>query len=96
MIQPFRQQSRYLSRRIGYRPGIFPVIPIRFSETNQFLGPHPSLDEVDRYFATCLIGNAVIAYILPRDLRRWWQALSLNMEMEFVNHNYNLGVNMKF
>jgi hypothetical protein len=70
--------------------------PDRFSETNNVLGPHPSLEEVDRYFATCLIGNAVIAYVLPRDIRRWWQTVSLNMEMEFVNHNYNLGIKMKF
>jgi hypothetical protein len=70
--------------------------PDKFYETNTILGAHPSLEEVDRYFVTCLVGNTLIAYVLPRDLRRWWQTISLSVEMQYVNRNYNLGIKMKY
>ncbi len=66
--------------------------PHKFEEANRILGPNPSLGEVDRYFAFCLIGNTLIAYLLPQGLRTRWQALSLRMQAETVNHNYNMGV----
>ncbi len=67
-----------------------------FIETNPILGPNPSIEEVDQYFAICALGNTAIAYFLPKKFRKWWQVLSLSTQINFVNHNYNLGVKMQF
>lgn len=61
-------------------------------EANPILGANPSLEEVDRYFAICLIGNTLISYLLPQNLRTRWQVLSLRFQIETVNHNFNMGV----
>lgn len=74
-------QTRYISKN-----------PDRYEEANPILGPNPSLEEVDRYFAVCLIGNTLIAYLLPQKLRIRWQVISLRMQLETVNHNYNMGI----
>lgn len=76
-------QTRYISKN-----------PDRYEEANPILGPNPSLEEVDRYFAVCLLGNTLIAYLLPQKLRIKWQVISLRMQLETVNHNYNMGIKL--
>lgn len=66
--------------------------PDRYQEMNPILGPHPDRDEVDRYFAYSIIGNTLIAYLLPKKLRQRWQASSLSMQMRVVGHNYKMGI----
>lgn len=68
--------------------------PDQYEEANPILGPNPSLGEVDRYFACCLVGNTLIAFLLPQKFRLRWQTISLSMQVGTVNHNYNMGVKM--
>lgn len=70
--------------------------PERYCEDNPILGKHPDIDEVDRYFAACLIGNTLIAYILPERYRKQWQTMSIWMQVCCVANNYGIGAKLKF
>ncbi|MGE5583013.1 MAG: hypothetical protein ACM3X9_10835 [Bacillota bacterium] len=56
---------------------------------------HHSLEEVDRYFAFCLIDNLIVPWMPSKKMRQWWQVISLSMEIGYVNPN-NLGISLKF
>lgn len=61
-------------------------------EANPILGPHPTDDQVDRYFATAVIGHATIAHLLPHEWRDAWQLVWIGVEANTVARNYRLGV----
>lgn len=67
-----------------------------FYETNGYLGGHPSARRVDTYFASTIVLNAAIAYVLPQPWRRYFQVSSLTIEGSAVWSNYNLGIGMRF
>lgn len=65
-------------------------------ETNPILGKRPSIQEVDIYFASTLVGHAVVSYLLPPKYRAGWQMLWIGVELNQVSANYNIGVNVHF
>jgi hypothetical protein len=63
---------------------------------SHIIGEHPSVGQVNNYFAATAILNAGIAWLLPRGWREGWQIGSAAYEMKFVLDNRSLGVKMTF
>jgi hypothetical protein len=70
--------------------------PIYHHENNPILGRHPSVKQVDKYFAFEAIANFGIAYVLPKDWRAGLQYVSIGVEIDCVSHNHKLGISSKF
>jgi hypothetical protein len=79
------------SRDCGYDE---PCITHR--ETNGFLGAHPSMTKVNRYFTASIIGHAAISYVLPKDWREAWQYIWIGIEVDVIKQNHSVGVKMQF
>jgi hypothetical protein len=69
---------------------------VKWYETNPILGRHPSQGRVNLYFASTLIGQAAIAYILPKEWRRTWQIAWIGIEASYVYKNYKVGIGVRF
>jgi hypothetical protein len=67
-----------------------------YYEKNPILGEEPTLQEVNRYFAVCILGNYFISKVLPKSWRRKWQAGSILNQIYYINNNYELGIKMNF
>lgn len=76
-----------------------------YYETNPYLGKHPSQKKVDTYFASCLIGHALVSYLLPAKVeiygykmspRATWQYFWIGVEAGYTAHNYNIGIRIPF
>jgi hypothetical protein len=65
-------------------------------EYNAILGRSPSVAAVDRYFAAAAIAHTAISYALPAEYRRWWQCLTIGLEMGITANNYRAGIQLKF
>jgi hypothetical protein len=65
-------------------------------EHNILLGNHPSISQVNRYFALGALVHIGLAYALPKDWRIGFQYVSLGVELGCVNHNHSLGISAKF
>jgi hypothetical protein len=65
------------------------------SETNPFLGTHPSNKRFFTYWGTCVIGHSIISYILPKPLRGFWQFFWIGAELKTIHWNYQVGVRLK-
>ena len=78
-------QTRYIARH-----------PERFYEKNPFLGEHPTIGEVNRFF----IGSAVVTYLiadwLGGDARPVFLITVSAVKFGAVHHNYQIGVKMEF
>ena len=70
--------------------------PNKFYEINPMLSKYPHKDKIDAYFLGSLIGNTVIARLLPNPYRRIWQIITIGYESGFIIHNVRLGVKMNF
>lgn len=73
-------QTRDLVRSENYR------------ERNPILGEHPNVGDVDKYFATALLLNAGIAYLLPQTPRRLFLGAVILVETGTVIQNYRIGL----
>jgi len=61
-----------------------------------FLGRHPSVSGVNWYFAGSMILNTAIARTLPNPYRRMFQIGTIGYEAYWINHNYGIGIRVKF
>ena len=68
----------------------------KYYETNPILGKYPTLQEVDKYFIACIVGNYLISKALPNNWRRKWQVGSILFQTYYINNNYKLGIKMNF
>jgi hypothetical protein len=66
-----------------------------YYEQNMYLGKHPSIREVDRYFAAMALAHIGVAYILPSEWRTPFQYVTIGVEVGAVVHNYSIGINIK-
>ena len=66
--------------------------PDKFRETNAILGDHPRQSDVDLYFATCAIGHAFIAYLLPPKASKIWQTTWIGIQSSVIESNSDIGV----
>jgi len=70
--------------------------PEKYYETNDFLGKHPSKRDVNSYFASMILTNALIASLLPKDYRASWQVFWIGYESIYVKRNIGIGLNLSF
>lgn len=70
--------------------------PDQYYEKNSTLGRHPSLEEVDRYFAVSWAVEQIGARVLPRTWSRIWLASRLWVRVDMVTNNYSIGIGVKF
>ena len=70
--------------------------PDQYYETNPILGKHPSVRQVNTYFALCVLGHIAATNILKRPYRTYLQVFSIGVSMQYVNNNYGLGIKMNW
>lgn len=78
-------QTRYIARH-----------PDKFFETNNFLGEHPSIEEVNRFFLITAITHFAISYALPRKYREAWQYITIGVRFNTVQKNKAIGIQFEF
>ena len=71
--------------------------PEKFYETNKLLGKHPSLGEVNNYFAASMLVNTLLANALPPEYRHLFQYGTMGLEgLEMGRNKFKFGVGMTF
>ncbi|MHB8660707.1 MAG: hypothetical protein ACYC75_02075 [Minisyncoccota bacterium] len=70
--------------------------PAQFCERNGYLGKHPSIGKVNRYFATGIISTVGVAVVLPSTLRKFWLGGVTIVEFSAVRNNMGLGIKTRF
>ena len=70
--------------------------PDQWHEENSYLGLHPTIGAVNRYFLVGSVLHAGIAYMLPEKYRAPFQYGTIAVEVGYVAHNYSIGISMKF
>jgi hypothetical protein len=70
--------------------------PGNYYEANPIMGRHPSLGRVNLYMGASAVVHAGISYVLPEDMRKWWQYVSIGVSGACVAHNFNMGLGVKF
>ncbi len=76
--------------------------PERFKEGNVFLGDHPSLGDVNRYFTGLMIGNYLMYKFLPEKSNGWIPAkrnylIAMNIGQGLaVGWNFSIGVKLSY
>jgi hypothetical protein len=70
--------------------------PDQYREVNTILGEHPTVAQVNRYFALYLTGHTALAWTLPAQYRIGLQYVSIGIEFNQVNHNAHIGVRVGF
>lgn len=78
-------QSRYIARN-----------PALFEENNPLLGLHPSVGNVNAYFATSIVAGAALAYVLPKDYRKYFLGGVAVLEISAVSRNKHIGIRLQF
>ena len=70
--------------------------PDKWYEQNSYLGKHPSVAQVDRYFIAAGAIQFAVAYYLPAEYRKAFQYVTIGVEGGAVVHNFSLGIEVKF
>lgn len=70
--------------------------PDLWYERNPFLGEHPSVGRVDKYFAVTFLVTTGISIALPQKYRRWYLGSMIVYEAAFVFHNQQLGIRVDY
>lgn len=63
-----------------------------YERVNWILPEHPSTKQVDLYFASAIIGEAVITYFLPRPWREVFQGIQIGSSSSCVMMNFRIGI----
>jgi len=66
------------------------------SEVNPFLSKHPSKSRFFTCATLAISGHLFIAWLLPQPGRIVWQTAPTIVELQFIKHNYNVGVRIQF
>lgn len=77
-------------------PSAMPNCYVTFREDGNaraFVGSHPSVGQINNYFALAAVGHAAISYMLPRGWRDGWQYVWIGIETQTVRTNY---IGMKY
>ena len=78
-------QTRYIAKH-----------PDSYFEYNPILGLHPSVDRVDLYFISSIIGTTILADYMPSKVRKAFLAGETFIEFGFVQHNLSIGIGVGF
>lgn len=57
---------------------------------------HPSVHQVDNYFALYAVTQVAIAYLLPSEYRKAWQYVNIGYEVRTVHSNFSIGIGVEF
>ena len=69
--------------------------PAQWCEQNTYLGKHPSVQSVNRYFALTGLAHVAISKMLPEKYRAPFQYVSIGVEVGAVAHNFSIGIECK-
>ena len=64
--------------------------------TSKLIGEHPSTGQVNNYFATKAVGDALLANALPPGMRALFQYGNMGLEANAGRKNFKLGIGMTF
>ena len=70
--------------------------PDKYHEYNPILGSHPSQSSVNVYMLSAAIIHPAISYILPPKYRKWWQYITIGIEIGAVTNNFIAGIGISF
>jgi hypothetical protein len=70
--------------------------PNEYYEVNPFIGKHPSVGQVNTYFAISSLGHIGISYLLPRSHRNYFQYGTIVMKAGLVAYNKSAGLGLGF
>ena len=70
--------------------------PEKFKEYNPILGKHPSQSSVGLYMLSAAIIHPIISYYLPPKYRKWWQYISIGVELGAVGNNFSAGIGVTY
>lgn len=76
------------TRQIVKTPGMY--------ETNPLIGRHPSLNRVNTYFISAIVGHTLLSYNLTPKNRKRFQYATIGLEAAVVGRNYHIGLNAKW
>lgn len=65
-------------------------------ELNPVIGERPSAARLGALVAAGALGHAAVSLALPRPARRWWQSVTLVLELGAVGHNFAAGAQLAF
>lgn len=70
--------------------------PDRYYERNRILGAHPSVGRVDTYMFASGVLHWVVAMNLSPQWREQFQLISISMQANVVQQNYEIGLSLRF
>lgn len=70
--------------------------PGQFQETNRALGDHPTVTQVNAYFARTSVLIGALAYFIPSEYRKIYLATISAIEIEATTSNRRMGVKFSF
>ena len=70
--------------------------PNQYHEVNPIMGKHPSVGNVNLYMGLSALGHIGLSYILPKDIRPYFQYITIGISGACVAHNFNVGLGVKF
>jgi len=70
--------------------------PDKYTEGCPVLSDHPSRHEVYRVFGIGWVVHALVAHILPRPYRNWWQIVWIGSSATSVQNNWAAGIRISF
>ena len=80
----------------NYAPCVNGSNPYHCSEQNSYLGDHPTLGAVNRYFLVTATLHAGVSYLLPEKYRAPFQYVTIGVEGGYVAYNFSIGISAKF
>lgn len=79
-------QTRYIARH----PNLYR------EDSAWFIGPHPTVGQVDAYFVGTLAINFAVVDLLPEKWRTVYQGFFMVHRAQFVLSNHAVGIEMRF
>ena len=70
--------------------------PDRYYERNPILGKHPSVGRVDTYMVASGVLHWIISAKLSPKWREQFQLVSISMQANVVQQNYEIGLGLRF
>jgi len=70
--------------------------PDQWYEQNNYLGSHPTIGAVNRYFLVGSLLHFGVSKLLPEKYRAPFQYGTIAIEVGYVAHNYSIGISAKF
>jgi hypothetical protein len=70
------------------------IIKHDYHEHNPILGSYPSQGDVNTYFATAIILNTALYWILPEKIKPYWYGGLTALEVAVITNNATIGVGL--